>query len=105
MGYLLCDVALNGENFLILLIVCLCPDMLVVAGIDQLCGDADLVPRTADASFQHNSGIELLPDLPDRLRCLLILHDGGPGNDLEIGNLGELCQDILSYAVAEEFRL
>jgi hypothetical protein len=104
-GDLAGDVALDREDVGQPAVVGLGPELTVGPGVDELPDDADLVPRTADASLEDGRGPEFLPDLPEALFRSLIRHHRGPRNDLQAPDLGKLGNDILRDAVAEIFVL
>jgi hypothetical protein len=59
------DVVLNRKEIAELAIVALRPNVVSSQRVDELGGDADPVPRLADAPFQYVPGAELLADLLD----------------------------------------
>ena len=55
----------------------------------------------ADAAFQHMRYLKGLPDLANALFGIAILRHAVPADHFEIGYLGEICQNIVLYAVGE----
>src|ERR1700723_136644 len=72
-------------------------------GLDELSGDAHAGAGPANRAFQHVGGVELLADL---LRGDGFVAKGehfGPREDLKLGDLGKLGDDVFGNSVAEVF--
>ena len=96
------DGGLDGENIREVAIVALRPDVLVVARVDELAGDADLAAGAAHAALENVGDAKFLADLPHGLGRAAILEHGGARDHLQLGHDGEVRQQILVDAVGEE---
>src|SRR5437667_12817605 len=61
-------VALKRRYVLEVAIVILGPEMITVTDVDELSGDAQLLPGFANASFQHCIDMQLITDFPENIR-------------------------------------
>jgi hypothetical protein len=63
--YGLGDFFLDRKYVVQVAVIALGPQLIAVAGVDELHRDAQTVAGLADASFEHCSNLELVADLPD----------------------------------------
>src|SRR5438445_1071531 len=61
-------VALIRKYVLAVVIVVLRPEMKAIGHVDELSGDAQLLPGFANASFQHCIDMQLITDFPENIR-------------------------------------
>src|SRR4029077_4750588 len=84
------DLALNGKDVCQVTIVSLCPEMRIIAGIDQLSVYTHAIVCSLHAALQQMRHRELTSDFAE-IACdsALVLHDAGAANDLQVC---DLCQ-------------
>ena len=73
--------------------------------LNQLRRHADALAAPADATLEHISHAKLSGDLAHVDRFALIGERRIAGNDEELVNVRELCDEVLSYAVGKELLL
>src|ERR1051326_3412404 len=93
------DFALNSECVSQIAGVRLCPEMRVVAGIDQLRIYSDLVGDALNAPFQDMGDAQCLADLPKVARNRsLILHHARAADHLQVRDLGQISRtSVMQY--------
>jgi hypothetical protein len=95
------DLALDRENIINRAIVVLRPDVSASAGVDQLGIQPNSASVPAHASFQNVRDTKGLTDLA-RVARATIWHDTRPANHLEIGDVGQLGQNVVLHAIGKE---
>jgi hypothetical protein len=97
------NVALDGEDVGQIAIVGLRPEVHVVAGVDQLRDHAHFVGRALHAALDHMRHAQLLSNLSQiALRSCLVLHHRSPADHAQVGNLGQMAQNLILHAIREE---
>ena len=82
-------------------VVLLGPELGVAQGVDQLCGDAERVPRAAHAPFEHIPDAELPADVAHPLGRALELHGRGPRDEPERADAREVGDELLGEPLGE----
>ena len=77
------DVALYLEYVADFPVILLRPLQVLICGVHQLDANADPVPCLPHATFENVPDAQLSADFGDRFACVLVLHDGRPGNHPE----------------------
>ena len=95
------DLVLHREDVGDLPVVGLRPEVVTVAGVHELGGDADLIAGLADASLEHGCDVELLRDGAHVLVLALEGKGRGAGRYPEIRHLGEEIEQLLGKPVGE----
>ncbi len=94
---------MDGEDIGQIAIVGLGPEMRVVAGIDQLGDHPHFVGRTLHAPLDNMRHAELLADLAQiARRAAFVLHDAGAADHFQVGNPGQMGQDLVLHALSKE---
>ena len=93
--------ALDREHVGQLAIVHLRPQMFVVGGVDQLHVDPHALPFPAHASFQDRPDVQRLSDFAQVVLLSAIRHHRGARDNFQVGDAGEVRQDIVLNAVGE----
>src|SRR5439155_18136014 len=95
-------IGLNGKNVGQIAIVIFCPNVLVVARVDQLHVNPDAIATATDATFQKRGYAQRLANFARVTYGIApIRHDRHTRDDLQVADLGEICQDIILHAVGE----
>ena len=97
------DLVLDGKGVFEFAIVALGPAMGAGRGVDKLGSDADAVAGAANAALQHVARAKLAPDLPHVDGLALVPEARVAGDDEQLGEPRQLCDDVLGDAVAEVF--
>ena len=63
--------------------------MYIVAGVDQLRGNTNFICNATNAPFQEVCNLQLPGNFPKVALLAPIPHNGGPADDLKIGNFGK----------------
>jgi hypothetical protein len=97
------DLVLDGKGVLKFAIVALGPAMGAGGGVDKLGTDADAVAGAANAALQHVARAKLTPDLSHVDALPLVAEARVAGDDEQLGEPRQLCDDVLGDTVAEVF--
>ena len=95
-------VTLDREDVVQVPVVRLCPQVPVRMGLDELRRDSHAPSGLTHRSLQHGPHPEFPGDLAQGSRRLLVRHDRRAGDDVEIGDLGEVLEDVLGHPVAAD---
>ena len=76
------NLCLYGEYICNISVVCLCPQMLICPGINQLADNPDSSSGALDTALQNGCHSQFTGYLNNGLIAPLVLHGGGAGNDL-----------------------
>jgi hypothetical protein len=102
-GNRLGDLALDGEDIGQIAIVGLCPQMRVGPRVEQLRIYPHFIGRALHAPFDDMCHAELLSDLAQiARRAAFVLHDARAADHFQVGNLGQMGQDLVLDALGEE---
>jgi len=101
MRYVVYYLILHGEQVGIALFVGLRPDFPIVASIQQLSGNTDLLSRTQIGAFHDHVDFELSGSLADRTLHPFVLHDGSVGDHSQRRIFPQLCDQLVGHAVDE----
>src|SRR5262245_21603426 len=96
---------LNGKDILEVTIVVLGPAMRTRGSIDQLRGNSNAVAAAPYAAFQHIAYAQFASYLPHIDRLVLVLEAGVAGDDKQLGEAGQLSDDVVDDAVDQIFLL
>ena len=96
------DVRFDSENIGELAIVNFGPEMCVRHRIDQLHVDAHLIVRLLDTAFENVEDAKLLCDVRQILRRAFEFLRRSPGNDFQVGHLGQPGEDFVLHAFSEK---
>lgn len=83
-------------------IVLLGPDVAVGVGVDELHVDPHPIPHPVDGALHHVTGSQAVGDVAEVLLRVPELFHGRAGDDPQIGDAGELGQQIVVHAVGED---
>ena len=95
------DLVLNGKYVLKLSIVPLGPTLNAGQSIHKLRSDTNTVTTTTNTPFQHVAHAELAPDMPDVYGLASVLEAGVTGDDKQLREPRQLCDDVVRDAVGE----
>jgi hypothetical protein len=95
------DVRLDGEDVVELPVVGFRPEVVAIAGVDQLCRDPNPLALPPDTSLEHVAHTQLLADLCQIDIAALERKRRGARCDLESGHLCECIQELLGQPVRE----
>src|SRR6185295_15492630 len=98
---LLCNLVLDREHVFEPVVERFGPQVITVAGTDELRGHAQAITELAHAPFEDRCDAERSADLADVGRSPLVLKRGGSRRDLEPAHATERIDDLLGDAVAE----
>src|SRR5262245_19916907 len=98
-------IILNGKDILEVTIVVLGPAMRTRGSIDQLRGNSNAVAAAPYAAFQHIAYAQFASYLPHIDRLVLVLEAGVAGDDKQLGEAGQLSDDVVDDAVDQIFLL
>src|SRR5262245_29685913 len=97
------DVVLDRKNVLERAVVVLGPSMGPGGNVDQLSRDANAISGLARAAFQQIADAQFAPD-PAHVYCsTLVLKARITSDDEQLGEAGELCDDVFDNAVNDIF--
>ena len=77
------------------------PDVRIRARIDQLDVDAHAISRAPHRAFQNVSHSEGQADLAQVARARFVLANRSPADDFQVGDLGQVREDIILDAIRE----
>src|SRR5215467_6297970 len=99
----LSDFVLDCEYVCKLAVVAFGPQMITVLSVDELRRHTDAAAGASNAAFEDRADSQRFGNLGDVLVLAAEGESGGAGRDLEIGNVGQEVDDLLSQAIAEVF--
>src|SRR6266481_356151 len=92
---------LQGEHVSKVAFIRICPEMPIVRGANQLCGDAYSIAGALHRAFYYGFRMELLRDRRQRLLGCFVLDRRGAGNDLQTLHPREIGSQRLGHAIGE----
>src|SRR5207247_594234 len=98
---LFAHLVLDGEHVGRAPVEAIRPDMLAADGVDQLRIDADQVAARPDAALDDEVHSEVAPDVGEYRRLAFVAGDGVAGDQVETGEFGKVCDQVLGDAVGE----
>ena len=97
-GDFLRDLTLDCEQIIQIAVVLLGPDVRVSARVDQLRVETKMRAGSADAALQNMRNPQIISDLAE-ISFATVIHDTGPADDFQIGDLRQLGQNIVLNAI------
>src|ERR1700716_1146508 len=99
----LSNLALNCKDISKISVVAICPYRVITASIDQLCTHPNAISVPAHSPFQYVRDTQRVGDLAHvALRVGSILHDRGAADDFELGNLGQVIENLVLYSLGKK---
>jgi len=95
------DLVLDSKHVFKFSVIALGPAMGASSRVDELRRDTHAISSSADTAFEHVAYAELPAHFPDVGRLPFVLEARVARDDEELGEAGELCDDVLGDAVAE----
>ena len=92
---------LDSENFRRATVEPVGPQVVACRGVDQLCGDTGLFPRSLHAAFDHVTDAELAGDVGQCNGLALVGEHRVAGDHVEPGKFGQVGNQGLGNAVGE----
>src|SRR5690242_11396176 len=98
---LLCDLVLDFEDILEFAVVAFRPNREIGASIDELRSDPQAVPRAAQATAEHESGVQLPTNFRRGDRLIAEGQHGCAGKHTQAFDFEQLGSDVFSHSIAE----
>src|SRR6516164_10513751 len=97
------DVVLDRKNVLECAVVMLGPSMSPRGNVDQLSRNANVILALARAAFQQIADVQFASDLAHVYRLTLVLKARIASDDEQLGEAGQLSDDVFDDAVDQIF--
>src|SRR3954471_21407695 len=95
------QIALQGENVATIALEYIGPDMLVIGGTDQLCGDAHAIICLKYSALHYGVNVQALGNLRESEMRSFVLHGRCAGDDTNAAKFRQISDQCLCHAVGE----